>query len=59
MIVRVFQSTRGGFESDTADLLKGVKGVKDAALFNALVSFIVRPQLGCGTIGTTITMVSR
>ena len=55
MIVRVFQSTRGGFESNTVDL----KGVKDAALFNVLVSFIVRPQSGCGTIGTTITMVSR
>ena len=53
MIVRVFQSTRGGFESNKVDL----KGVKDAALFNVLVSFIFRLQLGCGTTGTT--MVSR
>jgi hypothetical protein len=57
MIVRVFQSTRGGFEFNTVDL-KGVEGVKNAALSNVLVSFIVGPQLGCGTIGT-ISMVSR
>ena len=58
MIAGDFQSIRGGSESSTVGL-KGVDGVKDAALLNVLVSSMVRPQLICGTIGTTITMVSR